>query len=191
MIPIYEQGGGRGIGLMLEAFLQRVEEICAEHVKDGRARAFAIILRNAEDRDLKRVLADQGAYAKLDRLSGTALSVFFVHTASDEALARFNHIVGARLGVEDAKLPAVAFFRTAAIDDGSVGFTDVEVVPLDSADIIHGLHELYQRIEQYIAAMDKPAKVVPARGAKAFAAGNFVTLEMFRAALREGIGLLF
>lgn len=191
MIPIYEQGGGRGIGLMLEPFLQRVEEICAEHVKEGRARAFAIILRNANDRDLKRILADQGAYAKLDRLSGASLSVFFVHTASDEALVRFNRMVGGRIGVEDARLPAVVFFRIATTDDGSVGFTNVEVAPLDNVDIIHGLHELYQRIEAYIAAMDKPDQVGPGRGVKARAAGKFVTLEMFRAALREGIGLLF
>lgn len=191
MIPIYEQGGGRGIGLMVEGFLQRMEEICAEHVRDGRARAFAVILRNAEDRDLKRILADQGAYAKLDRLSGDVLSVFFVHTASDEALARFNHIVGARIGVADMKVPAVAFFRTATLEDGSVGFTDVEVAALESPDLIHGLHELYQRIERYVGALDEPVEVAKRPAGKVRAAGKFVSLEVFRAALREGIGLLF
>lgn len=191
MIPIYEQGSGKGVGLKLEGFLQRVEEICAEHVREGRARAFAVILRDARDRDLRRILTDQGAYAKLDRLSSDALSVFFVHTASNEALSRFNHIVGARIGVEDSRLPAVAFFKTVTLDDDSVGFTDVEVVPLDSTDLIHGLHELYQRIERYIAAMDKPAQVGIGRDGKVRAAGKFVSLEMLRAALREGVGLLF
>lgn len=190
MIPIYEQGNGKGVGLMLDGFLQRVEAICAEHVKDGRARAFAIILRNANDRDLKRVLKDQGAYAKLDRLSGDKLSVFFVHTSSDEALTRFNQIIGSRIGVEDLRLPAIAFFKAGIDEDGAAILTDVEVVALDNVDIIHGLHELFRHIERYIEGMPSgsPKSSV---GGKVVAAGKFVSLEAFRAALREGLGLLF
>lgn len=176
---------------MLEGFLQRVEDICAEHAKEGRARAFAVILRDAEDRHLKRILRDQGAYAKLDRLSGDRLSVFFVHTASNEAVARFNQIIGARIGVESPRLPAIAFFRTAVREDGAAGLTDVEVVTLDNADIIHGLHELYGQIERYVDAMAAPEPVKPGLGGKALGAGKFVSLEVLRAALREGIGLFF
>lgn len=176
---------------MLEGFLKRVEEICAEQAKQGRAQAFAVILRDANDRDLKRILRDQGAYAKLDRLSGDRLSVFFVHTASDEAVARFNRTIGARIGAASPRLPAIAFFRSAVREDGALGLTDAKVVTLDNANIIHALHELYGQIELYLDQPSTPAPRKPGLRGKAFGAGKFVSLEVLRAAIRGAIGLFF
>lgn len=189
MIPIFEQGHGRGVGMMLDDFLSRMGEICNEHLKTGRARAIAVILRDAHDIDLMHILQDQGAYTKLDRLSGDRLSVFFVHTASDAALAQFNKAVGARLGMADCSLPAVVFFRTAKGDGDEIGFTDIQIQALDNADIIHGLQELYALIEQYVS--ETPAEGTASSSNRAKTAGKFISLELFRAALREGLVLLF
>lgn len=191
MIPIYEQGDGRGIGHSLESFLERVDEICKEHANQGRARAFAIIFRDARDEDLKRILKDQGAFARLDRLSGDRLSVFFIHTASNKAVKKFNKMISAHMGLVNPQLPAIAFFRTAVGENASAGLTDVEVISLDNANLIHGLHELYTHIERYIKDMDTPKNVNIGLQRKALGAGRFVSLEALRAAIREGIGLLF
>jgi hypothetical protein len=74
MIPIYEQGRGKGIGHSSKSFSQRFEELCREHLQEGRARAFAFIFYDFEDQQFRTVLKDEGVFAKLDRLSGSNLS---------------------------------------------------------------------------------------------------------------------
>ena len=112
MIPIYEQGSGNGIGHGLDSFLNRFDFICAEHRKEGRAKAFAFIFYDFTDKAIRHILKNQGVFAKLDRLSGKELSVFYLHTGTRHAIETFNINFLAALGVEDrASLPCVVFFR--------------------------------------------------------------------------------
>jgi len=49
MFPIYEQGDGHGIGMGLQDFPWRFEEILASHAVDRRATAFAFIFYDFKD----------------------------------------------------------------------------------------------------------------------------------------------
>jgi hypothetical protein len=90
MFPIYEQGRGSGIGLDFNSFHDRFEAICREHLQAERAKAFAFIFYNFRDRNLRLILKNNGVFAKLDRLSGVQLSMFYLDTGGKKAIVRFN-----------------------------------------------------------------------------------------------------
>lgn len=181
MIPIYEQGRGQGIGHSTRSFSERFTELCREHLSGGRARAFAFIFYDFHDRDFKRILKDQGVFAQLDRLSGNHLSIFYLHSGSQDTVERFNTEFLTRLGLEvRVRLPCVVFFRVS--DDQ---MTDVAAVSLESASIIHGFHELHGIIEEYLAeapvAVAEPSKYW--RWVKS--SSRFIGLETFRVWLKD------
>jgi hypothetical protein len=187
MIPIYEQGGGNGIGHGLQSFLGRFDEICAEHLANGRAKSFAFIFYDFTDQATRKILKDQGVFAQLDRLSGNELSVFYLHAGTKAAVEAFNAHFFSTLGIEgQAALPCVVFFR---VQNGAV--EDVEIALLESADLIHGFHELYGAIQHYLSA--RPAgSTEPSRAIRWLKGGaKFLSVEVFRAALKKGFELLF
>jgi hypothetical protein len=148
MNPIFEQGKGNSIGHGFNSFSQRFDAICQEHLEARRARAFAFIFYDFKDAALRRMLKDQGVFAKLDRLSGTELSTFYLHTGTRSAVKTFNQQFLSALGVADeAELPCVIFFKFS--EDH---IEDIEIVQLDSANLIHGFHELYSAIDRYLAS---------------------------------------
>ena len=191
MIPIYEQGQGRGIGRGIESFIKRFDEICAQHIKDKQAKAFAFIFYDFRDEDIKRILRDQGVFAQLDRLSGNNLSLFYLHTSSEDVrrsyrIRRFNNFFLEKLGIEDAKTPCVVFFRLT-----NDQIEDVEVVQLEHADLIHGFKELYEVVENYITK--KPSST--GKGFRSLRwlkkGGGFIAVEVFRDALKHVLDWLF
>lgn len=146
MIPIYEQGIGHGIDHSLRSFIVRFEQICREHLHDGRARAFAVVFYDFGDEELRRILRDQGVFAELDRLTATNLSLFYLHAGRRRTVERFNGEFLDRLGLDrDVRLPCVVFFRVREDE-----IEDVIVAQLENANLIHGFHELYGVIERYI-----------------------------------------
>lgn len=187
MIPIYEQGGGNGIGHERTSFIDRFEEICTEHLSEGRAKSFAFIFYDFTDQAIRKILKNQGVFAKLDRLSGKELSVFYLHAGTKATVQAFNaHFFGA-LDIEgQATLPCVVFFRVR--EDA---IEDVEIAQLESADLIHGFSELYGAIQQYLS--DKPAaSTEPSRAIRWLKGGSkFLSAELFRVALRKGIDSFF
>lgn len=181
MIPIYEQGKGNGIGHGFDSFSQRFDNICMEHIAEGRARAFAFIFYDFNDSDLRRILKNQGVFAKLDRLSGTQLSIFYLHTGKRAAISDFNKRFLSALGVtENANLPCVVFFN---VKDNQV--ENIEIAQLESANLVHGFHELYSAIECYLASKPvmKEAQKPGLNWVKS--SSTFVGLELFRAALKR------
>ncbi len=186
MIPIYEQGSGKGIGHNLQSFFERFESICREHKDSKRAKAFAFIFYDFVDQELRRILNDQGVFAQLDRLSGDELSIFYLHTGTDYAVHEFNSKFLSVLQLEGkAKPPCVVFFRL-----GTEGFEDIVVAMLSNADLIHGFRELYEVIERYVSADIEKAGV----GIKSLrwlkSNLRFISVEAFRAALRKGFEYL-
>lgn len=187
MFPIYEQGKGRGKGLGLETFLTRFDQICAKHVREHRAKAFAFIFYDSQDAALKRILKDEGVFTKLDRLVGTELSVFFLYASSTEReLWGFNRMFLSKLGLDDvARPPCVVFFD---FNDGTI--QDVTVAELEHANIVHGFHELYEVLQRYIVDRNAPSasggSLKWMRGA-----AKFIGLEVFRAALAKGAEKVF
>jgi hypothetical protein len=187
MIPIYEQGSGNGIGHGLQSFLQRFDEISAEHLAEGRAKSFAFIFYDFTDQAIRKILKNQGVFAQLDRLSGRELSVFYLHAGTKAAVEAFNAHFFSALGVEgQATLPCVVFFR---VQKGAI--EDVEIAQLESADLLHGFHELYGAIQQYLSA-SPAASTEPSRAIRWLKGGaKFLSVEVFRAALKKGFELFF
>jgi len=179
MIPIFEQGYGKGIGHSVETFLERFEEIAISHMNDGRAKSLAFVFYDYHDTEFRQILKDQGVFAKLDRLSGRDLCVFYMHSGSDEILRTFNTILMDALGVSEiAKTPCVVFCKAT-----SGGFKDISVVTLDSPDLIHGFYELYQIMESYLnnlAENPQPKYIGWVNGSL-----KFVSLEGIKALIRE------
>lgn len=185
MIPIYEQGSGNGIGHGLQSFLRRFDEICAEHLASGRAQSFAFIFYDFTDQAIRKILKNQGVFAELDRLSGKELSVFYLHAGTKAAVEAFNAHFFSVLGIEgQATLPCVVFFR---VQKGAI--EGVKIAQLESADLVHGFHELYGAIQQYLSA--SPAGLTePSRAIRWLKGGaKFLSVEVFRAALKKGFEL--
>ena len=185
MIPIFEQGQGKGIGHGLDSFLLRFDTICHEHLKNKRAKAFAFILYDFGS-DLHRILKDQGIFTQLDRLAGTNLSVFYLHTARRGTVDQFNAVFLSKLGViEKANPPCVVFFKLK-----NDRFEDVLIAQLESADLTHGFHELYGVIQHYIEddVADAPQGSRVLKILKR--STKFIALETFRAALKKAIEIV-
>jgi hypothetical protein len=179
VIPIFEQGSGKGIGHSADSFLKRFHEIAVEHIESGRAKALAFVFYDFQDQYFKRILKDQGVFTQLDRLSGNDLRVFYLHSGSDCLLKKFNATLMNALGVEEqASRPCVVFCKTSA-----EGFTDISVANLESTDLIHGFHELYGVIESYLEGNNKvttPKYIAWVKGSF-----KFVSLEAIKALISE------
>lgn len=179
MIPIYEQGSGRGIGHTSESFLERFQQIAFDHMDSGRAKAVAFVFYDFNDYEFKEILKDQGVFAQLDRLSGQNLSVFYLHSGSDALLKKFNAKLKTALGVyARAKTPCVVFCRAT-----DKGFEDIAIANLESPDLINGFHELYGVIESYIGNINLEREPKSFRWIKG--ASKFVSLEVIKAAIAE------
>lgn len=187
MIPIYEQGHGNGIGHGIESFLERFDAICREHIGSKRAKAFAFIFYDFTDNALRKILKNQGAFAQLDRLAGRELSIFYLHTGTRETVIRFNNAFLEKLGVaENATPPCVVFFRLSKEQ-----IEEVTVAQLDNADLIHGFRELYEVIENYLKN-ELNSNSLGLRSLKLLKSGaGFISLEVFRAALRRALEFIF
>lgn len=187
MIPIYEQGSGNGIGHGLQSFLGRLDEICAEHLAKGRAKSFAFIFYDFTDQAIRKILKNQGVFAQLDRLSGKELSVFYLHAGTKAAVEAFNAHFFSALGIQgQAEPPCVVFFR---VQNGAV--EDVIIAQLESADLVHGFHELYGAIQQYLSE-SPAASMEPSRAIRWLKGGaKFLSVEVFRAALKKGFEIIF
>lgn len=187
MFPIFEQGHGKGIGLDLDSFLWRFDSICEEHQRSGRAKSFAFIFYNFEDRDLKRILKDERVFTQLDRLSGSELSIFFLHTGAPRSVERFNSEFFSRIHVSPEAIPPCVVFFNLSKD----GFTNIAVAQLDSANLLQGFHELYVVIERYIKSPSSAQKAESQALRWIKSGSKLMSLEALRAALRAVFGQLF
>lgn len=181
MIPIFEQGSGRGIGHNIRTFVDRFGAICEDHANRDQASAFAFIFYDFNNQSLRRILKDQGVFVKLDRLAGTKLSIFFLHIGTRGIVEAFNSYFLTLLGVkEHARVPCLVFFR---VNDQKV--MDVEVAQLDSTDLIHGFTELYGAVESYLQNQRAAPAVTSSTLTWTTGRSNVVHLDAFRDALRK------
>lgn len=182
MIPIFEQGTGKGIGHSLDSFVDRFDKICAEHLATKRASAFAFIFYDFANSGFRRILRDEGVFTKIDRLAGSALSVFYLHSGSRHAIEKFNQSFFLPLvGNGDTQLPCVVFFR---IETDKI--RDIQVAEL-TGNLIHGLTELHIALEKYLAA-HRAQSESSSRSFRWIRGGaKFVSTEVFRAILRDGL----
>lgn len=182
MIPIYEQSGGKSLGYTVNTFSKRFEEVCKEHLAQKRAKAFAFIFYDFDDKEFRKVLEDDGVFAKLDRLSGEDLSIFYLHSAGRTMVERFNAGFITRLGLNQSKLqlPCVVFFRFR-----NEQVTDIAATPLESANLIHGLSELQAVIDSYRVASSCTQHTTLQYLRWIPSTLKFITLEVFRVMVSE------
>lgn len=154
MIPIYEQMEGHGHGHSFETFLKRFREICFEHIKNKRAKAFAILFYDFQNDNFKKLLKQNNVFTELDRLSGKDLSVFYLHSSSkEEKIDEFNTIFQEVFDVkEKLELPFVLFLK---FDPAINEITDLRAVVLEKHDIILSFNELYKTLGDYIGELNK------------------------------------
>lgn len=150
MVPIFQQGQGQGIGHSFDSFLKHFINICEEHLRNRRAKSFAFILYDFHDQSIREILRNQGGFAQLDRLSGSDISVFYLHSENKRLVKAFNEIfLGAFEITTENKLPFVLFFNVA---DREVA--NVEIVELEQTNLMFAFKELYDSIENYKARIN-------------------------------------
>ncbi|NUF17402.1 hypothetical protein, partial [Acinetobacter lactucae] len=136
-----------GIGCDINTFLTHFYTIASHHIRMRRAKNFAFIFYDFTDKEFKRVLKREGIFARLDRLSGNDMTIFYIHTGSSmETMHKFNQKFMQLFGLQkDSPLPCIVFCRT---DD--TGFRDISIADLSSFDSMTYFHELYDSVEKYI-----------------------------------------
>jgi len=182
MVPIFEQGEGKGIGHLFDGFIERFDEICMQHLAEGRARAFALILYDFRDIEFKNLLKEQDVFTKLDRLSGQNLSVFYLHSADRRLAGRFNMAFLEKLGLQaSANLPCVVFFNHT-----KQGISDIQLAELNPNNPTHAFQELYTAIDNYVKDPQSKKPTESKSLKMIYSTAQLIAKEALKAALREG-----
>lgn len=175
MYTIFEQGKQKGIGHGYESFLRKFISICESHLENDRAKSFAFLLYDFHNHEIREILKSQGGFAKLDRLSGKELSIFYIHTDNKKLIKSFNRVFIGAFEIENiAELPYVLFFKVA---DGDV--KDVEIVELEQSNMMFAFQELYTTIEEYIENSEKLSKPKKNKFVKTFKKVKTMSVNQF------------
>ena len=153
MIPIYEQGNSTGIGYSFDSFVARFQDVCRYYLEKKRAHAFAFIFYDFTNKAIREVLKSQGGFARLDRLSGNRLSVFYLHSESRSLNRSFNDTFRYVFNIKElVTLPFVLFLKF----DGEINeIEDLRVTELEQDNLLFAFSELYDTIEEYINQIEK------------------------------------
>lgn len=159
MIPIYEQGEGEGIGHSFMSFREKFIEICDSHKQEDRALAFAFILYDFKDESIRKVLKDLGGFARLDRLAGRDLSIFYLHSDKKTLTNKFNKEFLSEFTDEDVEFPCVVFFK---LNDDKI--EDILISELEREELAYSFDELYNTIEKYITTLKDNSETTSFQG---------------------------
>jgi hypothetical protein len=160
MFTIVERENRHIKGMGFDEFVKRFDAISQQLVEQNRAKAFAFIFYDFNNASIKDVVAPDGGFLELDRLSAKDVTVFYFHTNSSQKLRTFNEIVINSLGLrEDLTLPCIVFFK---VKNNEVD--EIKVVELIENDYLSAFRELYSVIKSYINEINK--QQVPQRNTK-------------------------
>jgi len=186
MIPIYEQGKSKGIGHSYETFTKRFLEICNQKKSKGEASRFAFILYDFKSSAIKKILKSQGGFARLDRLSGKYLSIFYLHSNKPETVKHFNKVFHKAFGVrEDIDYPFVLVFDV--VNDE---VENIEIVSLEQDNLLFAFEELYSIIKNYKNRIvsSKQSKPTTSKFSKVF---DLTPKDYKKIAVTEFVKLIF
>jgi len=156
MNPIYEHKPNGGIGYGFEEFLNHFFEICYEHLRDGRARAFAFILFDFEHGDVFKTMKDRSVFTKLDRISGKDLTIFYLNSNDTYLINNFNQIFGYALGgYEEIQRPAIVFFKVVSNDAEDIKYHQI------SNNKLFAFQEINDSVKDYITRLNKKTSKHP------------------------------
>lgn len=154
MIPIFEQVAGKGQGLGHDDFKERFKEICEEHLREKRARIFALVFYDMTHDTVREALRSAEGFRRLDETSGKDVSLFYLHDRAVEKYSNdFNRRFLKALKIKSqAEPPCMVVFK---FEDGS--FVDGNIFPLDyenkdavtvANDMVHFLRSVIEDINK-------------------------------------------
>jgi hypothetical protein len=153
MYPIYEQGKGQGIGHSYDSFFARFQKICQSYISAKKAHAFAIIIYDFQNTSILNILKSQGGFAKLDRLSGSNLTVFYIDSKKPKIIDAFNEIFRKAFEIDEKiTSPFVIFVKF----DGEIEeVKDFKISLLEQQNYLFAFDELYATIKEYIEELNR------------------------------------
>lgn len=153
MYPIQMQAGARGIGMGYDKFIETFKAICQEHLRDGRARAFAFVFYDMKSGIVRRALKEAHGFRLLHEKTGKDITLFYLHYLAIEAHWRnFNKVFMTELGVEEQAVPpCMVFFRVHGEQ-----IEDVSIYNIDNQtqDPVLVVAELEQYVDDAIKRMN-------------------------------------
>lgn len=158
MVPILLQDGEHGIGLGHEEFKVRFLEICEKHLKEKRAKAFAIVFCDLGQSLTASVLQSRHGFKELNDLSGRELTVFYLHLqAHGEAGESFNAHFLEALGVQgQVPPPCVVCFRVYGNEVDDIDFHEIDE---RSGDGVLVLEQVKRHLSAYVEEMGKQGDI--------------------------------
>jgi len=84
MYPIYIEKVRSGEGITVANFVTKFKEICSTHHREGRASSFAFIIHDFTNPEITKVLDDKNYFNALDEISGSNLTIFYLHLTSEK-----------------------------------------------------------------------------------------------------------
>jgi hypothetical protein len=111
-----------------DGFQSRLFEICREHHSDRRALIFAFIICEFEDPQVMKVVRDPDYWEALNKITGSALSVFSLYSPTEERardnvssqreLKKVQAFIAEYFGCDGLNIsPSVVFFQVSKVDD--------------------------------------------------------------------------
>lgn len=179
MVPIVEKQRQNEFEYSFKSFVEKFIEICNQHIENKQAKAFAFLLYDFKDKNVKHVLKTSGAFTLFDRLAGKDISIFYLHSGSGSIFNQFNYVFLEAFQIHQSidQLPIILFFK---IRDNEV--TEIKVANLKNRNSILLFREMYDVIESYIDKIgsedDKARKIF--RATKELAIERFIKILIER-----------
>lgn len=117
MNPIFTVQNDKNLsGYWYSEFEQQFDDICNQHLKEGRAKAFAFIVYDFNS-PIHKTLQDQGVFTELDRLSGENITIFYLdgqlgkkNSSQTQLYENFNKVLIELSGKRVRNIPFIVFF---------------------------------------------------------------------------------
>lgn len=154
------RGGSRATGLGYGEFVETFEDICREHVRDKRARAFAFIFYDMINGPVRSALKSARGFEILNEETDKDMTLFYLHSGAVDAYAgAFNQQFMQALNVADqVTSPCIVFFRVTGEEIDDISFRHID----DQTDDEHLIVEALRRdIADYIDEMNAEGDLSP------------------------------
>lgn len=153
MHPIQMQAGNRGIGMGYNQFVETFQTVCSEHLKDGRARAFAFVFYDMSHGVVRDALRQAHGFYRLHEKTGKDVTLFYLHDQAVDAHWRsFNLAFMAALGITDqTTTPCMVFFR---VSGGNIEDVSIYAIDGESNNPVLTVAELEQYVDDAVKKLN-------------------------------------
>lgn len=141
-----------------EQFVGTFESVCREHMREGRARAFAFVFYDMTHGVVREALRQAHGFQRLHEKTGNDVTLFYLHDcAMDAHWRKFNLEFMAALGVgNQTKTPCMIFFR---VEDEDIEDVSIYAIDEKSIDPVLTVAELEQYVDDAIKKLNAEGDV--------------------------------